>query len=173
MTLTAVALLPLALLVALRAPAAAQPTTAPPHGSPAPAAPAAAPVPTGTWAGTLRAGPIAARLRLTFAPGASGSMGSARITPDAPQPELTGEIRDLVASDREVAFSVATAEGTMRFTGTPSGVGSFQGRLIIVGDGGAIEARGVWTASAERGDAARADTARRDTARRDSDRTRE
>jgi hypothetical protein len=145
-------LFPLALLVAASAPAAAQSPTTSSNGVPAEAArvPSAAPALTGSWAGTLRAGPIAARLRLTFAPGASGSMGAARITPDGPQPELGGEIRDLVAGEREVAFSVATAQGTMRFTGAPDGAGGLKGRLVVVGDGGAVEARGVWTASAER-----------------------
>lgn len=153
----AVALIPLALLAALSAPpAAAQSPTTAPNGSPAPAAaPSARPALTGDWSGTLRAGPIAARLRLSFTPGASGSVGSARITPDGPQPELSGEIRDLVAGDREVTFSVATAQGTMRFTGAPDGAGGLEGRLTVVGDGGAIEARGVWSASAERAGAER------------------
>jgi hypothetical protein len=145
-------LTPLAVLVLLSpaATAAAQSPVASRASSPGPVTSVqpVAPKLAGPWTGTLRAGPIVARLRLTFAPGAQGRTGTAQVTPDGPHLELTGDIRNLVVSDREITFSVATQEGTMRFTGAPDGAASLKGQLTVVGDGGAVEARGVWAASA-------------------------
>lgn len=127
---------------------AAQPAVAVPA-----AAPAATPALTGAWIGTLRAGPILATLHLTFAAdtGAAGRAGHARLAPDGPQPALTGEIRDVVVSGRDVRFSVPTPEGTLRFTGAADRAGGLAGQVVVVSDGGAVEARGVWAAKAATG----------------------
>jgi len=101
----------------------------------------------GPWTGTLRAGPIAATLHLDFALAADGRMGAARAVPDGPQPALEGDIREVVVSDTSVAFSVATPMGTLRFSGAPDAQGTLKGQLTVIGDGGHVEARGVWTAA--------------------------
>jgi hypothetical protein len=106
--------------------------------------------PAGIWTGTLRAGPIAATLHLTFDHSSEDRAGAARIVPDGPQPPLEGPIRELAVRNDSIYFSVATQAGTLRFTGAADAARAIKGQLTVVGDSGGIEARGVWTASEAR-----------------------